>query len=78
MFFGVMDARVDQGRLVYQLGLPIRGRGAPHGTVDGVIDDPNHVVAFMLVPGTPVKVTAAAPFEASRRIVRRRLRTRSM
>jgi ABC-type uncharacterized transport system substrate-binding protein len=66
------SARVDQGRLVYQFTLPIQGKGAPRGTVDVVVDDPNYFVAFILVPTTGAKVTAAAPYEVTCRIVKKK------
>jgi hypothetical protein len=55
---------------VYHFTLPIQGKGAPRGTVDVVVDDPNYFVAFMLAPGTPVKASASAPFVAECRVVR--------
>jgi ABC-type uncharacterized transport system substrate-binding protein len=63
-------ATVDRGRLTYRFTLPIQSKGAPRGTVDVVVDDPNYFVAFMLAPGQPVKVTAAGPFVAECRVVR--------
>jgi ABC-type uncharacterized transport system substrate-binding protein len=63
-------ASVVHGQLTYRFTLPIRSKGAPRGTVDVVVDDPNYFVAFTLASGNPVKVVAAAPFGAECRIVR--------
>jgi ABC-type uncharacterized transport system substrate-binding protein len=63
-------ATVDKGRLIYRFTLPIRSTGAPRGTVDVVVDDPNYFIAFTLAPGQPVKVISAGPFVAECRVVR--------
>jgi ABC-type uncharacterized transport system substrate-binding protein len=63
-------AVVDQGRLRYQFTLPIRTKGAPHGTVDVTVDDPTYFAAFMLAPRNPVKISATGPFGAECRVVR--------
>jgi ABC-type uncharacterized transport system substrate-binding protein len=63
-------ATVDQGRLRYQFVFPIRTKGAARGTIDVLVDDPTYFAAFMLAPGKPVKVTAAAPFVAECRVVK--------